>query len=63
MEKISFKRYLTTVLAALLVLSTLGFAEDEKKEDESGIAKRLDTAPAEAGACSLADKPLTWSWW
>ena len=44
MEKISFKRYLTTVLAALLVLSTLGFAEDEKKEDESGIAKRLDTA-------------------
>lgn len=41
----SLNRYLAITLAALLVLTTLGFAEDkDQKEDESGIAKRLDTS-------------------
>src|SRR5499425_1255147 len=49
MDTKNLRRYFTMILAALLVLTTMGLADDEtktktEKEDESGIAKRLDTS-------------------
>ena len=49
MDTKNFKRCFTMILAGVVALSTLGFAEDEtktkaEKEDEPGIVKRLDTS-------------------
>jgi len=46
----SFMRFMTAALAVLMVFTTLGLAQNDSKEskadrdDESGIAKRLDTS-------------------